>query len=461
MSASFNDKPRPKHRGVRIGALSIALLSVAATVYFWHQGETLAFLAGATVVISIVIWQACDPLAEAAHWVGRVFHLPGSVRGATLDAVASSMPELCSGIFFVVVAVTALGGDPIDEANAWGEGYGSAVATCAGSAIYNMIVIPAVCALVISFARRSRPTIDVERAVLSRDGVFYLVCVALLLGFLWHNRLTWWMAVALLGLYGVYVVTLLWDARGYRRVFRQTRDLLGEMGLQSDPHDVAAALADAGVRAKAKTVARIQNALRHGQVDPNGDGEEDDDRAGLFFGLWSVPLSGKTVWWVIAGATAAAAVACYFLVAVVLETARTLEVPSFFVAVILAAAASSVPDTLLSIGAARRGDDSGAISNAFGSNIFDICVCLSIPLLMCCYLNGWQPIELLKDGEPMVGLVGLQTLLWVLTLVTLLIIWHNHQVTRAKALLLCCLYSLFVAYAVLGSMGYDPLKYLL
>jgi hypothetical protein len=59
----------------------------------------------------------------------------------------------------------------------------------------------------------------------------------------------------------------------------------------------------------------------------------------------------------------------------------------------------------------------------------------------------------LQDGKPMAGLVGLRFLLWVLTLITLAIIWHKRQVTRAKGLILCGLYGVFIAYAVLGSLG--------
>lgn len=441
-----------KQGRIDLGMLLIAVLSVLLMLLFQQKGWTLAFLITETVVISIVLWQACDPFADAAQWVGKAFHLPGSVRGATLDAVASSMPEFFSGIFFVLVAIVAVRGNPAAMPQACGEGYGSTIATCAGSAIYNMIVIPAACAIVIAFCRRARPRIDVERPVLSRDGVFYLICVALLLGFLCSSQMTWWMALIFLALYGTYILVLYHDARAYRRVFPDTRQMLYEMGLESDPHEVAGALARKAIKAKPKTVVRIQDALRHGKQEPDPDEKMTVESTRVFFGFFRVPLNGKTVSLVILGSTIVTATACYFLVEAVLETARYLDVPAFFVAVILAAAASSVPDTLLSIGASRRGDDSGAVSNAFGSNIFDICVCLSIPLLICCYLNDWQPITLLQDGEPMLGLIGLQVLLCILTLITLLIIWHKRQVTVTKAVILCGLYCVFIAYAVIGSL---------
>ncbi|MEC9094965.1 MAG: sodium:calcium antiporter, partial [Planctomycetota bacterium] len=158
----------------------------------------------------------------------------------------------------------------------------------------------------------------------------------------------------------------------------------------------------------------------------------------------------RTAWIIILVSTVVAATACYWLVEITTETAERLEIDIFFVAVILAAAASSVPDTFLSVASAKKGDDDGAVSNAFGSNIFDISVCISIPLLVASYLNGWQPILIEQSG----AIVGLQVMLAVLTVATLGLIWHNLQLTRAKAIFLCALYALFIAYAVLGSQGW-------
>ena len=102
-----------------------------------------------------------------------------------------------------------------------------------------------------------------------------------------------------------------------------------------------------------------------------------------------------------------------------------------------------------------RGDDSGAVSNAFGSNIFDICICLSIPLLVNSWLTGWQPVSMLQNGEPVPGLVGLRILLVLLTVVTLAIMWHNRELTQRKAWILCGLYGVFICYAVMGSLGIE------
>jgi len=454
MSENPDSRPASRTRKSDLVMLVITIVSVILLGLFSHWDLPLAFLITSTVIISIVIWQACDPFAEAAQWVGRTFRLPGAVRGATLDAIASSLPELFSGIFFVVVAVMAVDGGAAAMAEACGEGFGSTIATCAGSAIYNMILIPAACALVISFWRKRKPVVEVESAVLWRDGVYFLVCEGLLLYCLYQNAMQWWMAGSFLALYVLYVLLLHQNARAYRFAFDPAKRAFEQMGIETPPKEVAVALAEQGVKTSAGTVARIRDGLLIGKG--NGDGEEDDEEgnnhAPILFGSFHVPLNRFSVCLVLAISTAVAAGACYFLVQTVHATAEHLGVPAFFVAVILAAAASSLPDMFLSIGAALRGDDSGAVSNAFGSNIFDICICLSIPLLLCCYLNHWQPISLLQDGKPMAGLVGLRALLWVLTLVTLGVIWHKRQVTRTKALILIALYGVFIAYAVLGSL---------
>ena len=429
--------------------LGVACATMGA-FHFLGDGFQLPYLLAQTVVISIVIAQACDPFADAAQWVGEETRLPGSVRGATLDAIASSMPELFSGIFFVTIAITA-SENAADRLAAGAEGYGATVATCAGSAVYNMILIPAFCAIFISFYRPSRPTIDVEDEVISRDGLWFVSTQGLLVLFLFQDSMTWWMGVLFLLLYLVYIVQLYADTIVYRKRLEAVKQAKAELSDEASPSDIRDRLRQQGVRVTVEWLERLEQAAEGGEEEGGGD---DGNSTEVFFGVFDIPITRFSAPLILLASTLVAAGACYFLVEATRNTAATLGVPTFFVAVIIAAAASSLPDTLLSIGAAKRGDDSGAVSNAFGSNIFDICVCTSIPLLVSSYLAGWQPVSLLADGEPIPGLVGLRILLVVLTMVTLAIMWHNRQLTRNKAYVLCVLYLVFIAYAVVGSLGW-------
>lgn len=432
-------------------AMGVTIASLALLVVFspWVLNAPLGFLIIQVVLISIVIWQACDPFADAAQWVGETLRLPGSVRGATLDAVASSMPELFSGIFFVVVAVMNVPSDSVAEmAQTGAEGYGSTLATCAGSAVYNMILIPAFCGIIISMYRKSKPTVDVEPEVISRDGMWFIACELVLIAFLFSDRMYWWMGLVFIGMYIAYIIHLFIDAKRYQHAMDAIHAHLGEVGHDTPTEQIVETLQEENIKATHMLVEKIKRSA-------DEDEEDEADSAGAFYGMFDIRLNGLTATLILLVCTGIAALSCYWLVEVTNETAHVLNVPVFFVAVILAAAASSVPDTFLSIGAAMRGDDSGAVSNVFGSNIFDICICLSIPLLVNSYLIDWQPVLLVQNGKPIEGLVDLRLLLVTFSAITLAVLWHRRQLTRTKSFFLCFLYALFIAYAIAGSFGFS------
>ena len=383
--------------------VTAVLWSLRTEGAFWIE---VGFVVSASVAIAILIGEACDPFADAAQWVGVQLRVPSSVRGATLDAIASSMPELFTGIFFVTVALTG-SADQAERLAESAEGYGSTIATCAGSSIYNLVLIPAVCAIAVSYYRPSQPFVAIERDVVNRDGMWVIVAQFGLLYFLFQPALHWWMGVIALVAYAIYVAHLYLATRAYRR-------------------KLAAA---------------------------NIEVEEPDDEASLLFGYCDVKLTRVTATLILLGSTIVAAMACYLLVELTNSSAEKLGVSPFFVAVILTAAVSSIPDTFMSLGSAMRGDDSGAVSNVFGSNIFDICIGMSIPLMVCCYLNNWEPVLLVsEDGQTMAGVVGLRVLLFFLSVCALSSMWYFRKITRKTAFVFCGLYLIFVGYAVVGGM---------
>ena len=409
-----SNKPRKKLNPsfrIFVAALGLTLVFFIVSNQYSSWLIELGFILSACAEISILIAEACDPFADAAQWVGIRLRLPPSVRGATLDAVASSMPELFTGLFFVTIALFGTQDDQ-SQMLASAEGYGSTVATCAGSSIYNLILIPALCAIVVSFSRRERPQIAVPREVIHRDGMWVIFTQAGLLVFLFQEKLEWWMGVAALLTYSVYVLHLYLATRQFRNQLSESN-----------------------------TEAR----------------ETDSQTASACFGYFDIRLNGFTSTMVIISATAVAALACYLLVDLTNQSAHKLGVSPFFVAVILTAAVSSIPDTFMSLGSARRGDDAGAMSNVFGSNVFDVCIGMSIPLIVSCYLHQWEPIELvMSNGETMDGVVGLRIFLFILTGVAMACMWHLKQINRRTGILFCALYASFVIYAILGALELIP-----
>ena len=80
-------------------------------------------------ICCLVIWRAGDGFMVASEYVGR--NLSEGVRGATINAIASSMPEVFTSFFFLFVLNDA-------------SGFSGGIGTTAGSAIFNSMVIPAV-----------------------------------------------------------------------------------------------------------------------------------------------------------------------------------------------------------------------------------------------------------------------------------------------------------------------------
>ena len=271
--------------------------------------------------------------------------------------------------------------------------------------------IPAVCAIAVSYSRKEKPYVEVEREVINRDEMWVVFTQIGLLIFLFQPKLDWWMGVVALLAYCAYVMHL----------YIATR--------------------------------RFRSKLDGGEIDT----EEPDDTASVLFGKFEIGLNATTATVILIVATLVAALACYLLVDLTNESARTLKISPFFVAVILTAAVSSIPDTFMSLGSARRGDDSGAVSNVFGSNIFDICIGMSIPLMVSCYLNDWNPISLIDlDDNTYSGVVGLRVFLFFLTAITISTMWYRRRITRKTGWIFVALYAAFFAYAVLGALGWIP-----
>jgi cation:H+ antiporter len=125
-----------------------------------------------------------------------------------------------------------------------------------------------------------------------------------------------------------------------------------------------------------------------------------------------------------------------------------LDIPVMFVAVILASAATSVPDTIISMKDAQNGNYNDAISNALGSNIFDICFALGFPLFLYCIIYG--PIQM--SPETIQFSSELRILLLCFTVIAFFIYFIGPKMGVVKALMLISIYILFTAYITGRSM---------
>ena len=363
----------------------------------------LAIMAACSVVLSL----ACESFDQASSYLGR--NMPPGVRGATINAVGSSMPELLTTSFFLFAY------DDVD-------GFAAGVATCAGSAVFNAVIIPALCVGAALFvgvgpkgARVKVKSIQVRRETILRDGLFYLFAVAVMIVLLDRETLSWPMGLLLMGIYVFYIAYILQQIRRW----------------------------DGG---------------------SDGEGEDDEDgedsEKSLLMGVITLDvnrvvfggrgLNTKRAWVVLVLATLLLTLACERLAGAVVSASVALNVPTYFTAVILAAAATSVPDTILSVRDAMNGAYDDAVANAFGSNIFDITVALGLPLFAYGIIRG--PIEVHFGDAGGNDIQQLQIGLLLVTGLVMALFLIGRGLGRGKTVGLLAIYGGWMVFILGGGL---------
>ena len=137
-----------------------------------------------------IIWRAGDGFMTASEYVGR--NLSEGVRGATINAIASSMPEVFTSLFFLFVLKDA-------------EGFSGGIGTTAGSAIFNGMVIPAVAVLAV-IAMKMTKRVHVSRKILLRDGISLIIAELIFLILISGSTLYWYHGVILMSVYLIYII---------------------------------------------------------------------------------------------------------------------------------------------------------------------------------------------------------------------------------------------------------------
>jgi cation:H+ antiporter len=355
-----------------------------------------------TIVVSLalillcclIIWKASDGFETASEYIGR--NLSEGVRGATINAIGSSMPELFTTLFFLFILKDK-------------DGFAGGIGTTAGSAIFNGMIIPAVVILVVIF-KRINSSVEVSRKVLIRDGLSLLICELVLIFLIGGDNLNWIHGLILMLLYAVYVVYML-------------------RSMKANKSDI-------------------------------GDDDDDDDDAedkGFIINLLTLNLeplfvknevNTKNSWWLLIVSMTVIGGACMLLVKSCEWLGDAMGVPIYFIAVVLASAATSVPDTILSMKDAKKGNYDDAVSNALGSNIFDVCFALGFPLFLFSIING--PIEM--SVSTVENISELRILLFILTLLAFIIYLANRKMGKTSAFLLLGIYVLFTVFILGKSM---------
>lgn len=267
------------------------------------------------------------------------------------------------------------------------------IGSIVGSAIFNLLVIVGATALVKNAKLTWQPVV--------RDLIFYTGAVAFLIWFIWDGTLTIGEASVLLAFYIVYVIAVVY----WRKILPysdNSKDFVEE----------------------------------HGE-DRKGIVGLFDKVLGLFF-----PKAEKYYWIFFISIFIIAAVS-WVLVELAVSISNTLHIPESIIALTVLAIGTSIPDLFSSLIVAKQGRGEMAVSNAIGSNIFDILVGLGLPFLIVMLLSGGS----ISTGS---DLTSSSIILFAsVVLLFVLLIFSKWRVGKFTGVILLSLYIFYVVREII------------
>ncbi|MGQ7263549.1 sodium:calcium antiporter [Vreelandella sp. V005] len=290
------------------------------------------------IVATGVVWRGSGLLERSSERLAAYYRLPDIVQGAVVAAVGSSFPELSTTVISTLIH---------------GE-FELGVAAIVGSALFNILVIPALAGLV------SREPLQANRDLVYKEAQFYMIAVAVLtLTFSFaviyqplpsstegviRGEMTRWLALLPVALYGLYL-------------FVQYQDSL--------------------------------------------DNKTDTDARNI--------RPGRE-WCLLAVSLVVIVIGVEGLVRAAINFGTLFGTPSFLWGITVVAAGTSIPDAFVSIRAARSGRGIVSIANVLGSNTFDLLVCIPAGVL----IAGTAAINFSITAPMMAALTAATVLLFLM-----------------------------------------------
>ena len=319
------------------------------------------------LVATGLIWIGAGWLEDAAEHLATYYGLPPVVQGSVIAAIGSSVPELASVVFAALADVFNMG-----------------VGAIVGSAIFNILVIPAVAGLA------AETHLESSRTIVYKEAQFYMLAVSALV-------ITFALAV----------------------IYRPVPNGPELAGLLTRPLAVIPLLLYA-----LYLFIQWQDVSDYEPETVPGDLAVGREWGKLLLGLLVILLAVEE------------------MVRATESLGGTFGVPEFLLGVTIIAAATSLPDTVVSVRAAREGRGVTSLGNVFGSNTFDLLVVI--------------PVGVLLVGSAAVNFSLAVPMLGILTVATVLVFGFlrtDLSLTTLESYVLLGAYLLFVAWVLAETLG--------
>lgn len=341
------------------------------------------------ILLSAVIILSCfyvlaiiseDYFVPAIDRLAHRLKLGSDAAGATLLAMGSSAPELFTSLFAVL-------GSSGENANV---GAGAIV----GSAIFNVLVIIGVAATFKAVKLQWQPVI--------RDMIFYIVTILLLFMAFRDGFVDLTEAIIFVSVYVGYIIAVI----NWRKFFPYN-DVDASDILESQPDNSFTQF--------------IKSLLSLAIPNP----EKHPDRYLITFFTSIIAIAGLS----------------FLLVENIIHIADAASINPTFLALTVLAAGTSVPDLIGSIVVAKQGRGDMAVSNAVGSNIFDVLFGLGAPWLIVILARG-ETVQVSTDN------LNASIFLLFATVVALLFLMfaRNWKISHKSGFALIALYAGYLIY---------------
>jgi len=336
----------------------------------------------ALIVSFYLLAQVSDKyFIESLDRIARKLKMSHDMAGATLMAIGSSAPEL----FVAIIALVK----PGDHAEI-------GIGTIVGSAVFNVLAIIGAVAIVKRSFLAWQPIL--------RDLIFYCMALIILILTFYDGVIEIWEAAIYVLFYGGYI----WAVIGWRKLFPY-EDMDEATGVDYDA------------------------------TSESGGGLWEKVFKPFDFVVDKLFPPIKYYYSVFIISIVFIALLSWVLVESAIVISEILRVPKVIIALTVLAIGTSVPDMISSVIVAKQGRGGMALSNAVGSNIFDILIGLGLP---------WFFWILIKDQTvPVVTndlFVSVVFLFGSVLVILVILLINNWVIGRKSGLILIGLYLIFL-----------------
>lgn len=343
------------------------------------------------ILSSYIIWKVCDSFQTASMFLGRF--MPIGTRGATINAIGSSFPEFMTS-FIAIFSYSQ------------NDGAMFGIANTTGSVIYNITVIPFVVFIACYFFNNLNK-LQFKKYILIRDGIFLIIIQIFLMIILTSGKFTLSNSITLVLIYLFYLVIIF--------NFPKNKKLMDKDKVKLSPvienKDFVKSILDID----------LYNILFRNNTTPNY-------KKSIIVLLLSIVIFYFS---------------CKLLVSSSYNLGMLFHIPSYFIALTITAVATSIPDTVISVKDAKVGEFDEAITNAFGSNIFNISFCIGFPIMI---YNLMYHTEIILGETSIENINNLKNLSIILVILSVFIFISKNKQWILKGFILLIIYILFLYY---------------